>query len=143
LFPDAGFDQADIDEFNRQSIIEIEQVRDFVVLHFHATQRTDSDFWNYCRSMPIPDSLQRKIDLFRSNGRIYRDNHELFAETSWFQVMFGQGIRPRGYHPLVDAKSEALVADMTADVKRVIHGVVDLMPTHAEFIAEHCAAPAA
>ena len=142
LFPDAGFDQADIDEFNRQSIIEIEQVRDFVILHFHATQRTDSDFWNYCRSMPIPDSLRRKIDLFRSNGRIYRDNHELFAETSWFQVMFGQGIRPRGYHPLVDAKSEALVGDMVADVKRVIHGVVDLMPTHATFIAEHCAAPA-
>lgn len=140
LFPNQGFSQADIDEFNRQSVIEIEQVRDFVVLHFHATQRTDSDFWNYCRTMSIPDSLQRKIDLFRSNGRIYRDNNELFAETSWFEVMLGQGIHPHGYHPLVDAKPDELIVKMLADVKRVMHGVVELMPTHEAFIAEHCKA---
>jgi tryptophan halogenase len=140
LFPNQGFSQVDIDEFNRQSVIEIEQVRDFVVLHFHATQRDDSAFWDYCRTMSIPDTLKRKIDLFRSNGRIYRDNNELFAETSWFQVMFGQGIRPHGHHPLADAKSDAVIAGMLADVKRVMHGVVDLMPTHEAFIAQNCKA---
>lgn len=138
LFPNRGFSQADIDEFNRQSLVEFEQVRDFIILHYHATRRTDSAFWNYCRTMPIPDSLQRKVDLFRSNGRIYRDNNELFAEASWFEVMLGQGIHPRGYHPLVDAKSDELITNMLADVKRVMHGVVDLMPTHEAFIAEHC-----
>lgn len=143
LFPNQGFSQADIDEFNRQSVIEIEQVRDFVILHFHATQRTDSDFWNYCRTMSIPDSLSRKIELFRSNGRIYRDNNELFAETSWFEVMLGQHIVPRGYHPLVDGKSDELVLKMLADVKRVMHGVVDLMPTHEAFIEQNCKAGAA
>ncbi len=143
LFPSRGFSQVDIDEFNRQSLVEYEQIRDFIVLHYHATQRSDSAFWNHCRSMPIPDSLRRKIELFRGNGRIYRDNNELFAEASWFQVMFGQGIRPGGYHPLVDAKSDELVTKMLTDVKRVMHGVVDLMPTHEAFIAEHCkAAPA-
>ena len=141
LFPDAGFSQVDIDEFNRQSLAEFEQVRDFIVLHYHATRRSDSAFWNDCRSMPIPDSLQRKIELFRSNGRLYRDNNELFAETSWFEVMLGQGIHPRGYHPLVDTKSDALILKMLADVKRVMHGVVELMPTHEAFIAEHCQAP--
>ena len=139
LFPNRGFSQADIDEFNRQSLVEFEQIRDFIILHYHATRRTDSEFWNYCRTMPIPDSLQRKVDLFRSNGRIYRDNNELFAEASWFEVMLGQGIHPRGYHPLVDAKSDELITNMLADVKRVMHGVVDLMPTHEAFIAEHCA----
>ena len=139
LFPNRGFSQADIDEFNRQSLVEFEQIRDFIVLHYHATRRTDSEFWNYCRTMPIPDSLQRKIDLFRSNGRIYRDNNELFAEASWFEVMLGQGMHPSGYHPLVDAKSDELITNMLADVKRVMHGVVDLMPTHEAFIAEHCA----
>lgn len=140
LFPDRGFSQVDIDEFNRQSLLEFEQVRDFIVLHYHATGRDDSAFWNDCRTMPIPDSLRRKIELFRSNGRIYRDSNELFAETSWFEVMLGQGIHPRGYHPLVDAKPDALVVKMLADVKRVMHGVVELMPTHEAFIAEHCQA---
>jgi tryptophan halogenase len=142
LFPNQGFSQVDIDEFNRQSVDEIEQVRDFVVLHFHATKRDDSEFWNYCRTMPIPDNLRRKIELFRSNGRIYRDNNELFAEISWFQVLFGQGIRPRGYHPLVDAKADELVEKMLADVHRVMHSVVEQMPTHEAFIAENCKAPA-
>ncbi len=141
LFPNRGFSEVDIDEFNRQSRAEFEQVRDFIILHYHATARTDSPFWRHCATMPIPDTLQRKIDLFRSNGRIIRENNELFAEVSWFQVMFGQGIRPQGYHGLVDARPEALVANMLADVKRVMHGVVDMMPTHEAFIAANCPAP--
>jgi len=144
FFPSHGFESADIDEFNRQSSVEFEQIRDFIILHYHATERRDSKFWNYCRTMPIPETLQQKIDLFRSNGRIYRNNNELFGEVSWFQVMFGQHIRPRSYHPLADVKSEELIAKMITDVKRVMHGVVDLMPTHETFIAENCrAAPLA
>ncbi len=112
FFPDQGFDQADIDEFNRQSLQEFEQIRDFIILHYHATKRSDSEFWNYCRNMDIPETLQQKLDLFRSNGRVYRINGELFAEASWFQVMFGQGLRPRGYHPLADAKADELTAGM-------------------------------
>jgi tryptophan halogenase len=81
------------------------------------------------------------MDMFRSNGRIYRLNNELFTEVSWFQVMFGQGITPQSYHPLVDAKSEELIEKMIKNVKEVMHGVVELMPTHEEFIAKHCKAP--
>ena len=140
-FPDQGFSQTDIDEFNRQSTAEYEQVRDFIILHYHASTRTDSEFWNYCRTMDIPEPLKAKIELFRSHGRIYRHNNELFSEVSWFQVMFGQGITPQGYHALADVKSEQLIEKMLADIKRVMHGVVDLMPTHEEFIAQNCKAP--
>ena len=142
FFPSQGFDQPDIDEYNRQSIVEYEQIRDFIILHYKAMERDDSPFWDYCRNMPIPETLERKIALFRSNGRVFRDNNELFSELSWFQVMLGQHIVPRGYHALADAKDEALVVSMLQDVYRVIHGVVDTMPKHEAFIAEHCKAPA-
>ena len=142
FFPSKGFDQPDIDEYNRQSIVEYEQIRDFIILHYKAMQRDDSPFWDYCRNMPIPETLERKIALFRSNGRVFRDNNELFSELSWFQVMLGQHIVPRGYHALADAKDEALVLNMLQDVYRVMHGVADKMPTHEAFIAEHCKAPA-
>ena len=140
FFPNNGFNQADIDEFNRQSDTEFEQIRDFIILHYHATQRTDSDFWNYCRTMSIPDSLKNKIDLFASNGRIFRTNNELFGETSWLQVMFGQGIKPKGYHPLTDNVAPDKIENMVMQVKQVMHAVAHRMPTHENYIAQHCKA---
>jgi tryptophan halogenase len=143
LFPTRAFLQADIDEFNRQSTTEFEQVRDFIVLHYHATQRNDTPFWDYCRTMSVPDTLKHKIELFSANGRFFRQNDELFNETSWAQVMLGQGIRPQGYHPLVDNTDEAATYQMLANVKAVMHAVVDRMPTHEQAIERTCAAPRA
>ncbi|HEY0503244.1 MAG TPA: tryptophan halogenase family protein [Lysobacter sp.] len=139
FFPHAGFDQADIDEYNAHTDFEFDRIRDFLVLHYHATQRDDTPYWNHCRTMPIPDALQRKIDLFRSNGRVFRDNNEMFAEMSWVQVMLGQGIAPRGYHALVDTYPEAKIADYLENVRGVIGNCVQAMPTHDAFIARHCA----
>ena len=143
LFPSLGFHQADIDEYNRQSATEFEQVRDFIVLHYHATQRDDSAFWNYCRHMDVPDTLKHKTELFGSNGRFFHKNDELFGEASWAQVMLGQGIRPQGYHPLVENTTDEAIFKMMANVKSVMHGVVDRMPTHAQYLADHCKASSA
>ncbi len=140
FFPHAGFDAADVAEYNAQTQDEDERIRDFIILHYHATRRDDSPFWNYTRTMSIPDSLQRKMDLFRSNGRIFREGGELFAELSWLQVMMGQGIEPRGYHPLADLPTKEEVTAFVSDVEEVIRKCVAVMPTQAEFIAAHCAA---
>lgn len=140
FFPRNSFDAADIAEYNRQTQSEYEWIRDFLVLHYKQTTRDDSDFWNYCRNMPVPASLQRKIDLFASNGRIHPEEQELFRELSWLQVMVGQRIVPRGYHPIGDARPEAEVAAYLGNVEAVIAKCVKAMPIHAEFIAAHCAA---
>lgn len=142
FFPRTGFDAADIAEYNRQTLVEYEHIRDFLVLHYKITRRDDSAFWNYCRNMPVPETLQRKIDLFRSNGRIYREKDELFTEMSWLQVMIGQGISPRGYHPFADLRSEAEVEAYLNHVEKVIAQCVNAMPTQALFIQTHCAASA-
>jgi tryptophan halogenase len=140
MFPRAGFEQADIDEYNAQAAAEYAAIRDFIILHFKATKRTDSPFWNYCREMSVPDSLQHRLDLFRANGRIFRKNDELFGESSWFQAMHGQNVRAGGYHPLADQRPIEEVGAFLADVERVVGKCVDFMPGHAEFIAAHCAA---
>jgi len=142
FFPHGGFDAADIAEYNKLTNWEYERIRDFLVLHYKATERDDSEFWNYCRTMPIPDSLQQKIDLFSSNGRLYRDGEELFCEPSWLQVMVGQRIMPRGYHPFADLRPEAEVAAYVNNVGQVIAKCVDAMPLQSEFIAANCAAGA-
>ncbi len=143
FFPWNGFDAADIAEYNRNTAQEYEQIRDFLILHYKATTRTDSRFWNHCRTMDIPENLQRKIDLFLANGRIFRDNNELFGESSWLQVMAGQRLVPKAYHPMAALKSDAEIDAILGDVQRVVAKCVAVMPTQAEFIAAHCAAGAA
>jgi tryptophan 7-halogenase len=141
LFPNLDFSSADIDEYNRQTTTEFEQIRDFIVLHYHATRRSDSAFWNHCRTMDVPETLKQRIELFRANGRVYRQNNELFGETGWLQVMLGQGITPQGHHPLADTMAPEQTARTLANVKSVIAQTVSRMPTHEAFIAEHCKAP--
>jgi tryptophan halogenase len=140
LFPNKHFDQEDIDEFNRQAHFEYDRIRDFLILHYHATTREDSPFWNYCRTMSIPEELQQKINQFKKNGRIYRNSVEMFNDLSWLEVMHGQGIQPRAYHPIVDVMPKDELMKRMAGIKSVIDRSVEVMPSHAEFIAEHCKA---
>lgn len=140
LFPTTAFDKEDITTYNRQAALEIERIRDFIILHYKLTERDDSDFWNYCRNMEIPDYLQNKIDLFKANGRIFREDEELFNQTSWLSVMVGQGLMPQGYHPLVNILSEEEILRRMESVRKTILQSVDYMPTQKEFIAKHCQA---
>ena len=143
FFPASGFSQQDTDQYNRVMSQEYEWVRDFIILHYKATERTDTPFWNYCREMAIPPSLQQRIDLFKSHGRVYREGSELFMKVSWLQVMHGQRIRPASYHPLADLLSEEEIQAYLEEVEGVIGACTEVMPTHAQFIAEHCAASGA
>jgi tryptophan halogenase len=139
LFPDASSDQATIDEYNRQSDFEWERVRDFIILHYWANQR-GGDLWERCRAMELPATLQHKIDLWRSNGRIFRENDELFAEESWIQVFLGQGIVPESYDPMVAIKSDAEIEKFLGNIAATIQRCVDVMPDHAAYVARYCPA---
>jgi ABC-type Na+ transport system ATPase subunit NatA len=119
------------------------RIRDFLISHYHVTRRSDSPFWNYCRTMEIPATLQHKLDLFAANGRFERDGAELFAEQSWIQVLIGQGLQPRGYHPIADTRSTDDIDEFLGNVEGVIEKCVKVMPSQAEYIAAHCAAPRA
>jgi len=140
FFPSRGFNPIDVDEFNRRADFEYERIRDFIILHYKATERNDAPFWDYCRSMEIPDTLRVKIDLFRSHGRIFRENDELFAEESWLQVMLGQGIIPEDYDPMVDQYPDEEVMRYLNDIEAVIKKCVAVMPLHKDYIAQQCAA---
>ena len=143
LFPDKGFDPADIAFFNRESVREYEDVRDFIILHYKLSQRDDSAFWEYCRNMPVPDRLTQRMNLFESRGRIFEEKGEQFGLSSWLQVMWGQGLRPRGVDPITLAVPEEKVRAWLNDTKDTIAACCGHMPTHEAFIAEHCAAEVA
>ncbi|GAA4757430.1 tryptophan 7-halogenase [Sphingomonas daechungensis] len=136
LFPDKRFSPIERDEYNQQIQNLFEDVRDFVILHYWANRRTDSDFWKSCAAMELPDSLQRKIDLWRSKARIFRENAELFARTSWVAVMLGQGILPESYDPIADALDEQKVAAALEQMRLANLQAAERLPSHGEFLAE-------
>ncbi len=142
FFPDQAFNQTDIDEFNRQADFEFERIRDFLILHYKVTQRDDTEFWNYCRTMSIPDSLKAKMDLFEGNGRVFREASEMFSEISWVEVMLGQHLVPRSYHPLVDALEKQKITDFLANIENTMQRCVQAMPTHADYVNQQCRSPA-
>ncbi|HEY0414122.1 MAG TPA: tryptophan halogenase family protein [Allosphingosinicella sp.] len=140
LFPGQGVVEAEIDEYNRQTDAEWLSIRDFLVFHYWANRR-DGEFWRACRDMAVPESLTRRVELFRANGRIFRNSEELFAEVGWLQVMLGQGIVPAGYHPFADQLSAGQLAEFLALARKHVGHVAGQLPSHADFIARHCAIP--
>lgn len=140
LFPREGVNPTLIDRYNTQMVFDFERIRDFLILHYHATRRDDTAFWRQCRDMSIPRELEDVIALFRDSGRFYRNGEEMFAEMSWVQVMLGQGILPRSYHPLVDQLSDEELDSFIGGVRRVVANCVDAMPSHQAFIDRYCKA---
>jgi tryptophan 7-halogenase len=140
IFPDRSFDPSDADEYNRLQIDEYDKVRDFIVLHYHATARDDTPLWQYCRNMTIPDSLKYRINLFRSSGRVAFTDRELFVEANWLSVFIGQGIWPRRYDPLADILPMASVTGQLQRLRTSIRRTAEAMPAHADFIDQHCRA---
>ena len=140
FFPDRNFETADIDRYNRIFEFEFGRVRDFLLLHYTHTERQGA-FWEHCRNIPLTDSLQEKIDLFKSHGRILREDTELFPAQSWLYVMIGQAIRPRAYEPTVDTIDDAAIQANLNDIRAVVKKCAEAMPSHQDFIAQHCAAP--
>jgi tryptophan halogenase len=142
LLPDRDFSPVLIERYNAQAAFEFERIRDFLILHYCATERCDAPFWRYCSAMSIPEPLADTIRLFKDSGRFFRNAEEMFAITSWVQVMLGQHIVPQQYHPAVDLVPDQEIAGLIDSVRTVIATCVDAMPMHAQFIARYCAAAA-
>lgn len=140
LFPSGGDYQAEIDQFNREVKTEIEQIRDFIILHYHLTRRADTPYWNACRQMQVPDTLAHKLSLFGSGGKIFRDNNELFSEPSWIAVMVGQGLVPASHHPFADGLSDDDLKALMARVRSGIAQLVARQPLHRDYLDRCCQA---
>jgi tryptophan halogenase len=143
MFPYGGIAESERDEFNQQMDTEFRFIRDFIIMHYHVTERTDTEFWRRCREMDIPESLQHRLDLFRDTGGVFEAERDIFRENSWVQVMLGQGIEPQSYHTIVDMMDEQELRQFMQFQRQKIDHVLKQLPTHQEFIDRYCPAPSA
>ena len=141
LFPQRGDNPRLREEFNTMAAVQMDYIRDFIILHYHVNNRIGEPFWDDVRHMSVPDTLTHKIELFRECGTINCPKEDLFQLPSWLQVMWGQGIEPRASHPFVQAVSPSDRAGYLKNIKDLMADAAQRLPTHEQFIARHCAAP--
>jgi tryptophan 7-halogenase len=139
-FPDLGFDQSNIDSYNRELIEECERVRDFIVLHYCLARRADTPLWRYCQSMTVPDSLRERMELYKGTGRIRIRAGELFTDLSWFYIFEGLGVRPATFDPLLDAVPEGRLHEILVSMARATGAVVKAAPSHDSYFKAGVAA---
>lgn len=140
LFPNRAPDPALIDEYNRLVDYDYERIRDFLILHYYLNQRDDSELWRYCRNMPIPDSLQQKMEIFSHRAHIDTYRHGLFAPPSWIAVFLGQGLPPEGWSPIANVIPLDSIMQEMRELPAAIKQRVQMMPEHGRFLADYCAA---
>jgi len=133
LFPGPGISPVERDEFNRAMVNSYEPVRDFIILHYHATRRT-GPFWDHVRTMDLPDTLRHKIELFRQHGRVFRYDNELFDVPSWVAVMLGQDVLPGSVEPLLDSMPEPEVLRAIAELRSGYEQTASKLPLASEYI---------
>ena len=116
---------------------EAERIRDFIVMHYHLTERDDTEFWRYCRGMDIPESLKHRMSLFGSSGTVFKDQDDVFAENSWVQVMMGQGLIPKTYHPIVDQMSSVELSEFLRQNLERVDQSLSQLPDHFNFVKQY------
>jgi tryptophan halogenase len=136
-FPDRDFAPANIASYNHELIAEMEHVRDFIILHYAATEREDSEFWHHCRTMDLPDSLVERIALYKESGRVRTRPGDLFTDLSWFYVFDGMGVEPSATDPLVDVVDDRRLRGILGDMAEQTAAAIRRAPAHdAYFVPE-------
>ena len=142
-FPDLDFDPVNREAYNRDAIEEMESIRDFIILHYCTTERTDSPLWRYCREMVVPDGLADRLELYRGSGRIASRRHELFTDLSWYYILDGMGIEPRRHDPLVEIVPTGQLREIFATLGRESRAAAEAAPSHDSYFAGRPLAPPA
>jgi tryptophan halogenase len=135
MLPDRTMSPLLAQEYNHLTRAEYERIRDFLILHYHATERDDSEFWNYCRTMPIPDSLEYKIAHFRERGLMVADERELFKNPSWLAVYIGQGIAPKAAPSLAALRTHVPASERLSQIRSAIDEAATAMTPHDDYLA--------
>lgn len=140
MFPNDGIQDSIVDLYNADSKQEFETIRDFIILHYHVNERDDSDFWRDMRTMDIPDRLKEKIAVFSDAAAIFNENNDIFRDASWLQVMYGQGITPKDYHPAAKVLDNARLMETMGKILHAKQQPLTQMMGHDEFLKRYTGA---
>jgi tryptophan halogenase len=134
MFPDVTIEESTVREYNSKMRSEAEHIRDFIVLHYTLNERVGDPFWDHCRNMKLPETLEHRMELFERSARVFKPQNDVFAENSWVQVMMGQGLTPQAYHNIANAMSAEQMAAFLKSIQQEVSQTVAKLPKHGAFV---------
>jgi tryptophan 7-halogenase len=134
-FPDTQFDPGNVASYNAAIGDEFERIRDYILLHYCATRREDTPFWQHFAGLTPPAELARRIETYRATGRVSIRGEEAFSDLDWFWILDGAGVIPRDYDPLVDTVDFEQVKRLMLAISQKVSADVSSAPTHDSFFA--------
>lgn len=140
FFPTRAFDQALIDQFNREIEYMYDDCRDFVQAHYFITDRDDSPFWlanknelalsdtmrdkiaQYKAGLPVNPSLSSDDDYY---GSFENEFHNFWTTGNYYCIFAGMGYLPErpyarlAYEPAQMEEAQRLFAQIKQQQKRL------------------------
>jgi tryptophan 7-halogenase len=142
LWPTRDCEPVVVNEYNKVTATEWELARDFLILHYKATNRADAPLWRTRKDMAIPDSLQHRLDHWQSFGRLVSPQAEVFQSASWLSVLVGQGIMPQTNDPLAECRADRVDFEARLlGLSRITPETAAQMPLHRDWIEKHARGP--
>lgn len=135
-FPKDHVNPSVVDMYNHEMADDYLNIRDFLVAHYHLTEREDSDFWRYCKSMNVPDTLKNRLSIFKETANTCVQPTELFKEHSWVSVLVGQGFVPEGFHPVAGIVDPEELQSSLSTIRDDVVTRCKHLPSHSEFLAK-------
>jgi tryptophan 7-halogenase len=134
FWPDEPISPALAAEYNRLSVTEFERIRDFIILHYSANGRSTGELWRYCREMTLPETLERKLQIYRARGLIRQFDSESFFDPSWLCMYGNLGIDAGSWDPLANLPGLIELKEVTRRVREDISRTAHAATPHREFL---------
>ncbi len=115
------------------------EVRDFIVMHYIYSPRTDTPFWIEAKKeIRIPDSLREKMELFRERLPLDSDikNH-LFHAFNYTCLLDGMGALPKSATPSLHYVTSQAGPELLSKIKEQTKDYSAEFPTLDEYFGEN------
>ncbi|MCC5661235.1 tryptophan 7-halogenase [Nostoc sp. XA010] len=150
-FPDKSMNPALSNKFNERIAYMIDDVRDFIVLHYCTTSREDTPFWKANKfDLKIPESLQNLLDIYRAGAPIntpytdefgYNRNFDagfdrFWTNSNYLAILAGVNYLPDSVLPILNHKLDSIEkAEITfRSVEAITENLLEELPSHYAYI---------
>jgi flavin-dependent dehydrogenase len=130
--------------YNRTINDCIDGIREFLSIHYRASNRSDTRYWREMKLLKGPDAREERLKIWQCRlpgaRNIYQPFHG-FEAYSYSVILLGLGYKPEAYLPSLDLRDEASARAMFRSIRDKSDRLVRTLPSHYEYLRQMRTSP--